>query len=40
MELQNLFTELKKLSPLLKYGISKLGPISYFAKNRKMYGKI
>ena len=28
MELQNLFTEVEKKTPLLRYGVSKLGPIS------------
>ena len=37
MELQNLFTEVKKKTPLLRYGVSKLGPIS--RKIAKCMGK-
>ena len=37
MELQNLFTEVKKKSPLPRYGVSKLGPIS--RKIAKCMGK-
>ena len=37
MELQNLFTELKKKTPLLRYGVPKLGPISQ--KIAKCMGK-
>ena len=37
MELQNLFTEVKKLAPVQRYDVSKLGPISQ--KIAKCMGK-
>ena len=37
MELQNIFTEVKKLAPVQRYDVSKLGPISQ--KIAKCMGK-
>ena len=39
MELQNLFTEVKKKTPLLRYGVPKLGPISQ-KKTRNVWENI